>query len=303
MPVIYSGEPASPTTPDTPPSTGLPPGRLLGEDYVRLGDVVFNQVDDSGVVWSLTKITGWNDVPAAVGDVNQRTAEHGGWPAPAYLPPRMVEIEGQIETATHAQMHQAVERLNTAVSLDLALLTVTEAHLSRQAMVRQSGPVLTVDELATRRTFSLSVVAPDPRKYAVDVVTDSTGLPSTAGGLTLPFTLPATLDATMTSGRVTTVNAGNFPTPPVLVVRGPCPPFRITHMGQGATLRYHEAVGPGRFVHIDTANRRVLLDGVAPRRVTGTWFHYVPGVNEVAFSADTYEPAARLTTTFRSAWK
>jgi hypothetical protein len=37
--------------------------------------------------------------------------------------------------------------------------------------------------------------------------------------------------------------------------------------------------------------------------MTGTWFDYEPGTNEVAFAAATYDPDALLVSEHRSAWR
>jgi hypothetical protein len=92
-------------------------------------------------------------------------------------------------------------------------------------------------------------------------------------------------------------------THPTFTVVGPSPRFSITHRATGRTLSFAEPVAVGRSLTIDTDRRTALLDGTASRVVTGTWFDYEPGVNEVAFSAPTYDSSALLVSTHRSAWR
>jgi hypothetical protein len=160
-----------------------------------------------------------------------------------------------------------------------------------------------VERLRNWARFSIALTAPDPRRYAVGITRAETGLPSTSGGLSLPVSLPVSIGATVTSGVLSATNDGNMGTRPTLAVYGPVAPFALTHRGTGQTLRFHESVPAGRFLLLDTDRRRALLDGTAGRRVTGSWFEYGPGINEVAFTAATYDPDARLVSEHRSAWR
>ncbi len=169
-------------------------------------------------------------------------------------------------------------------------------------MVRQEGE-FNVEGTQTVTRFSLSLLAPDPRKYAVDVTSAETALPSSAGGLSLPLSLPVSVGATVTAGVLTVTNRGNTAAPAVLTVVGPCPPFTITRRGSGESLRFTEALPAGRTLVIDTYRNRALLDGTALRVLSGSWFNLAPGVNEIAFSASSYDPAARLRIESRSAWR
>src|SRR5207237_3774320 len=138
--------------------------------------------------------------------------------------------------------------------------------------------------------FSISLVAADPRRYDSALTIQTTGLPRTTGGLTLGgtgLTLNGTglkVGATVTAGVLSAYNFGNMPTRPVFTIQGPCPAFSLTHRGSGRTLRVADPVAAGRSLVIDTDRRRAVLDGTAARTVTGTWFEYAPGNNDVAFS-------------------
>jgi hypothetical protein len=168
--------------------------------------------------------------------------------------------------------------------------------------VRQDGDPL-VDRLDGWARFSLSLIASDPRRYGTEEVSATTGLPQTSGGLSLPITLPITIGATVSSGRVSVTNAGNMATRPTLTVTGPSPAFSITHIGSGKRLASFEAVPAGRSLVLDADRRIALLDGTALRVVTGSWFDLDPGVNEIAFAAASYDPDASMTVSFRSAYR
>ena len=280
------------------------PGVPLHTGRVALGTVTLGETDDLGVEWMLERLSGWDDT-GSTGTWEQRASDHGGWASPAFLPPRIVTVEGSLVAGSYAGASRALDRLKAAVPLSgFETLTVVESDdRTLQAEVRQEGELLS-ERAGGWARFSLSLLAPDPRKYATAVSSSSTGLPSTSGGLSLPLSMPFSVNATVTSGVIVATNDGNMATRPTLKLYGPTPPdTRITHRGTGQTIRVPEAVPAGRFLLLDVDNRRALLDGTAARRVTGAWFDYAPGDNEIALSAPTYDPAALLVSEHRSAWR
>lgn len=280
------------------------PGNGLGPVSASLGDVMFGTTDNMGCEWVLESIEGWWNSPPTTGSVEQRAFDHGGWLSPSHLAPRTIEIVGSVN-GPWAAVSEALDRLHLAVPVD-SLATLYVAHEPSQrvhtADVRQNGDIL-VERYPNDAEFSISLIAPDPRRYDVDSTTVSTRLPTTSGGLSLPVTMPVTIGASVDSGVLSATNEGNFATRPTLTVEGPVEPFTITHKGTGQTLRYHESIPSGRSLVIDVDKRSALLDGTTPRRVTGQWFEYAPGLNEVAFMSQTYDAAALLTSTHRHAWR
>lgn len=279
------------------------PGEPLGAVRVTLGEVTFGQTDDYGVEWILTNLRGWFELPGSTGEMEQRASDHGGWPSPSYTTPRLIEVEGHAQGPWEA-LSAALDRLNAAISVSrMAPVAVMDRDgTTRQADVRQGGDPLFARNPASVNV-SLSLVAPDPRKYATTVTTAETGLPQTSGGIVLPRSLPYTINATVDSGVLVAHNAGNMSTRPTLRVYGPAPEVRITHRNSGRTLVTHEAVAAGRFLELDTDRKLALLDGTAARLVTGSWFEYEPGDNEVAVTASTYDAGTRLWSQHRSAWR
>lgn len=289
---------------ETPLGPGRP-GQALQPPSLTLGDVTLGVVDDVGVKWTLGSIKGWFEPADLVEAQQQRANDHGVWISPTYYGGRLVEVEGGIEAGTWDGALEAFARLSSAVSLsELQTLYVSDGRGTLQAQVRRGGEILpTFGESPRVIEFSLALLAPDPRRYSVEVTTVSTGMPATSGGLTLPTTVPFSIGATVTSGIVTAVNVGNMSTRPVFTVHGPAPAGSIVHRASGRALRWHEPIAAGRTLVIDTDRRRALLDGTAPRTITGTWFDYAPGVNEVAFTAATYNADAVLVSEHRSAFR
>lgn len=285
-------------------------GAALHDGPVILGDITLGVTDDYGVEWILESLTGWSDPPETTGDVDQRASDHGGWYSPAYYAPRTVEIGGSLIATDWDAATRAINRLMASVPLQTpAWLYVFDGSVpATGAMVRQDGDPLT-ERVGGWVRFSLSLVAADPRRYDTELTVTSTGLPKTSGGLTLGGTgltlggTGLTVGATVTAGVLSTYNYGNMSTKPTFTVQGPCPPFSLTHRGTGKTLRFADPVAAGRTLVIDTDRRRAALDGTAARTVTGTWFDYAPGANDVAFTASSYDAGALLISSHRSAWR
>lgn len=271
-----------------------------------IGDVLMSTgggaVDQFGVRWLLEKVIGWDGSPGSTSETQQRSADHGSWASLAHLAQRVIQVEGSF-SADWTTANAAKDRLLAAVPVsDLAPLVLVGAGAPMTTMVRQEGEFNVEGNQATTR-FSFSLLAPDPRKYGVEASAVETGLPSSSGGLSLPLSLPLSVGGAATSGVLTVVNEGNIASPVMLTVSGPCPPFEITRRGSGETLRFPDSLAAGRTVVIDGDRRRALLDGTVLTLLTGSWFDLEPGVNEIAFSAASYNPSARARSESRSAWR
>lgn len=288
------------------PVAGLPPGSSLGGVRIQLGDLVLNQVDASGVAWYCGTLQGW-DAPDVRGDWTEREADHGAWAPPVYLGARPITLAGTLSAPDRPSLEAAMDTLRAAVSLTDTTLTVWES-VPKQATVRRSGQLLITYATDQVATYSAMVTAGDPRRYAVDLSTGSTGLPSTTGGLTPPLTPPITMSAVTVAGEIDVSNAGTFPTRPVLTVTGPVTQPRIAALypdGTVAQLAYADTLGTGDQLVIDTDAHTVTLNGTASRRryLSGDWPEIPAGGSAaVQFRASSYNSSALLTATWRSAW-
>lgn len=297
-------------SPLTFPSSLLLPGLGVGGgkgDPVALGDIVFNTVDANGVHWILQEFEGW-DSPGTTLEMVQRVRGHGATASESFLKPRVMTLSGFIAAPSAEAGVAARDALAAAVSLAPFPLIVNEAGLVRSVMVRRQDQVLMSRQGATDTAFSIQVVANDPRKFG-DVVSVSTRLPFSEGGLVFPVTFPVKFTGTSGTGVVSVTNPGNVEAPVWLRVDGPVPAggWTVTHVGKGKVLTFASALalGSGEFVTVDMDRREVLAQGQAPRSgyVTSRgWFSLDPGVNDIAFSAQNYSSTASLTVATKASW-
>ncbi|MEU0675484.1 hypothetical protein ABZ330_21835 [Streptomyces sp. NPDC006172] len=283
------------------------PTSLPGLRSAVLGDLPLHVTADDGVDWAVEDLTGWRASPATTVQVTQKPAGHGGWATGRpRLTPRQMELRIFIAAPTPDAMDTAYERLLAAVSTGPVVLQVTEGELTRQTVVYRNGDVLPVAESDYEATYSVPLIAPDPRRYGDEVLTELY-LPSSTGGLTFPITFPISFGATVISGTARLDNPGTIAAPLRLVVYGPVsqPQITVTDDAGGTwTLAYSGDVAAGDWLDIDTEAATVLYNGQASRRslLSGDWPAVPAGGADVAFRAPVYSPTARLVVVHRAAW-
>lgn len=282
----------------------MPTGVQLGSIFapVYTTDVT---PDAFGVRWKTTKIDGWFDGWEGSSSVEQKSQADGVWVDPQYAGPRIVHWGGSLKADSWDAVTRAWDRLLAQLPFrQLGTIVVSTGEgtvVDQTALVRQhEKPIL--NRHHTRGDFSLSLLAPDPRKYAL--VTQNVGLvlPITTGGMAPPLTPPLTITGTISNSTATITNEGTVTTYPVLTIAGPCPPCTIANVTTSEALRVVDAVPAGQTLVIDVLAGTAVNGGQA-RRVLGTWWGLVPGANQVSFTGDTYDAGATLNIAYRSAWK
>lgn len=274
---------------------------------VTLDGLDLSGVDDDGVEWNVSKLTGWSGSTASTLTVDQKAADHGGWGSPrprfAY---RVLTIEGTF-TGSPRAVSLAADRLNTAVDLDPVKLVVDEGRRTRWALVQRQDEVLIDDTIETSYSYSVQLAQVDPFKYA-DPVVASTGLPRTSGGLAIPTGVPFSIDSDVASGQVVLTNPGNASGPVMLRIDGPITAPRIVHVGTGKALAFSTALtlADGEWLDVDMKNKTALANGTANRAGWITergWSLFEQDGNTWAFTAAAPSATARLTVTATPAWR
>lgn len=282
---------------------------------VTLGPLALDLTDDAGVTWLTTELAGWRGSPATTLVVTQRPAGHGGWASPTpKLVPRQLELSVLIDAPTTAAMTAAYDQLIAAIDVGALTLTVVEDGTTRQTTVYRNGDILPKTDGGPWATYSVPLIAPDPRRYGT-LVTATVMLPSSSGGLSWPISWPISWPATVVSGDTNLPSGGTTSSDPVITIYGPT--SGVTPMstpllvftgadGSVSTLTYGDTVGVGDWLVIDCAAKSVLYNGQATRRgllqVAGGWPSVPPGGARVTFRAATYDATSRAVVTYRPAW-
>jgi len=272
---------------------------------VVLGDLDLSATEANGVQWILSDLKGWG---ASGGTLSpqQKPRSAGAWAGNSYAKARPLVATGTCIAPSAALASLALDRLIDAASLDDTRMDVSEGGRTRWATVRRDGDVLPEWMGDTAFSYSVQVVALDPRKHG-DPLTASTALPSTTGGLTVPFTVPFSINSTTVSGQVSLTNLGNTTGSMVLRIDGPCVGPVITHVATGLRLVFAASLvlGAGEWIDVDLEARTVMANGQSSRAnwiTSRQWFGFEPGPNTLAFTATSYTPGALLTVTATPAW-
>ena len=266
--------------------------------------------DSNGVAWMLlAKPAGWDSPPTAVGQVIQRSADHGGWPTAQYFGPRIITLSLLASAPTEALRDQARADLQQAVPFsDLATFTLNEpvpklAYVRRNATssIGETYPTLCDVE------FSIPLVAPDPRKYATTAQTASSTTVVIESPLTLPFSsgLPVTFPDSVPPGSegVEAVNAGTFETRPVITVQGPVTSPSVTNGSTGQTVSFTGlALAANEQMVLDMDARQAYIGGqFQPADSSSAWFVLQPGTTTIYLTGIDLAGAV-LTVDWSSAW-
>jgi len=298
-------------SPITYPSALLFPGSgtagVFDGSLVAIGDLLLNTVDANGVFWILENFSGWGS-PGSTAALTQRARGHGATSSEGFYQARVMTLEGTIDAPTAEALSLAIDDLSAAVSLNEFTLMVSESGRVRHCDARRQDEVLITWIDALTAKFSIQIVAKDPRKFG-DLITASTRLPFSEGGLAFPFTFPIMFTDVSGTGVVTINNPGNTQAPVWLRIDGPIPAggWTVTHIGKRQAVSFATALelGAGEFVTVDMDRREVLAQGQSARSgyVTSRgWFSLDPGDNDISFSAQNYSSTASLSVTTKPSW-
>lgn len=278
--------------------------------YRVLGGLTLAGTEDStGVTWSLDgpSSSDWWAPSGSTIQVVQKPRSSGAWAGDAYETAAHYVLAGLVSAPNAAAMRDALDRLWSAASIKDTILTVVEDAGSRWATVRREDrPSITMVHPLLAK-FSIQLVAPDPRRFGPDV-TASTALPSTTGGLTVPFTVPFTISATTVTGQIALTNPGTVNGPVSLRISGPVTGPIVTHVASGRSLVFSSSItlGAGEWLDVDAEAMSVLANGQSSRNgwVTSRgWPLFEPGANTYAFTAASFSAGALLTVTGTPAWE
>ena len=272
---------------------------------VVLGDLDLHSTDASGVQWVLADLKGWGASGGTLAPT-QKPRSAGAWAGNSYSRARSLVLTGTCIAPSAALASDALDRLIDAASLDDTRMDVIEGGRTRWAMVQRDGDVLPTWMGDTAFEYSVQAVALDPRKHG-DPLTASTALPSSTGGLTVPFTVPFSINATQVSGQVSLTNPGNTSGSVRLRIDGPVTGPVVTHVATGLRLVFAASLvlGAGEWIDVDLEARTVMANGQSSRAnwiTSRGWSSFEPGPNTWAFTAVSYTPGALLTVTATPAW-
>jgi phage-related protein len=123
--------------------------------------------------------------------------------------------------------------------------------------------------------------------------------------LSVPYTVPFTVDSLVVPGTVSLTNPGNATGPVVLRIDGPVTGPQVTHVASGLTLTFETTLQlvSGDWLTVDMEQQTALQNDQASRNSFISdrgWSGFDPGDNTWAFAAQS--GAGLLTVTATPAW-
>jgi hypothetical protein len=251
--------------------------------------VTFGAVDSNGTAWLLQKVDGWDSPDVQGGGVIAKAGDHGAWQSPQYYAARAITLTLTASAQSQALRDVARAQLQQVVPVsDLAVFQYDEP-VPKFAQVRRSGRVTEAYPTLTDVTFTVVLIAPDPRKYAVAQGSQLVGVIPTSpgGGMVVPFTVPFTLDAASPPGSTLVISNGTFETRPTITIKGPITAPAVSNVTYGMTVSFSQlTLAATDQLVIDFLNRVAYLNGVyRPADLDSAWWVLEPGNNMIELSS------------------
>ena len=211
--------------------------------------------------------------------------------------------ETVLENVHNAFLHIS----NPAALLPLAFYLPGWAG-SRQVTCRPSKGVtpISVNYSYHYAELMVELTCPDPLVYDATAQSASTGLPNPTAGAAFPWSFPLSWGAS-SGGALNLSNIGNYNTPIVFTIAGPCTNPQIVNAATGQTLSFAITLANTDSLVVDTGAHTVTLNGTANRyntlNIGSQWFTCPPGSLTVNFlSGDATLVAGTLTAAWSNAW-
>lgn len=228
-------------------------GMKLQED-ISLNDFVFNRIDEYGVVWVITDITGWWQHPSPDMIDIKRGWGDGSYDVKGRWNARDITLEGVILCPDPSLAADARNRLVAATNLVYSGAWLkTDESPTKASWVRLSGETQFESVSARGRIeFSIGLRAADPLKYEWN--------PLDADGYFNREILSKSVTPART-GLSTINNIGNFPVSTYITVTGPIVGPAI--ISNDTNEEFITIIGSLRGATTKVINNRGLSDGLA----------------------------------------
>lgn len=258
----------------------------------------------------VVEVEGWLNLPdVRVGDA-PRARRHGMYPGRDLAGGRTVRFRLAATAETAEALEQLVADLEAVTvfqEVELPLVGQLPGRGARQLWCRprrRDHPIRWSSVLGAD-VLDLEFFGSDPRIWAAEVSSVSTGLSIAVGGLSFPASAPFVFGSGGAGSVMSCPNAGTFPAGWVATFTGPLVAPGLEHVESGRTVSLSGAsLGAGEQLVVDSESRTVLLEGTASRYSwldpLSRWFDLGPGANSVRLVGASGDGWVSMS--WRSAW-
>lgn len=284
---------------------------------LTLNGVPLYGLDDNGCEWHTTfqDVSGLFDGVASTLKTCEKVMTNGWYANIPVHQGRTITIEGHIIGQCTENCLRSWDSLKRAIDNTGMPLTVSIGNVRRQTQVMQSSSAPLIKWAGVNvLKFSIGLVALSPYLFGLDIVSGSTGLPKTSGGMVFPYTFrdQATGSGSgwvwsekVDSGQVWLQNTGTAPSPVLIRIDGPVVDPQVTHVGSGHVMAFDTSLGSGQYILINGQTHEILVDGTDPARglvKRREWSQAKTGTNVWGFNASEFSGMARMTVSFYPAY-
>jgi hypothetical protein len=270
--------------------------------------IPFGNVDANGTMWLLHGVDGWDGAAIGSGQVTQNSGDHGGVPSPQFYGPRLITLRVTAMAPTQALRDVARSDMARACPIgsgganDLATFVYNEP-IPKTTKLRRDDRIQELSLDLNSVSFSVPLIAPDPRKYSVQTYTTPISPPTPPTGLAPPFTPPLLIPAAAPSNEGTFTNHGDFETPWYATVYGPWTSPSFHSVEQNRTVTYTGlTLGAGDILQVDSLNFMGFLNGSVfySADAGSDWFRLQPDTNRIRIGGS---GSGSATITYSDAWQ
>lgn len=273
-------------------------------------------VDDNDCEWHVTfqDVSGLFDGVSSTLQTEPKVMSDGWYGNLPRLQGRTITIEGHIIGRCTESCVNAWNAFKSVLDTSGMMLVARLGGIGLQVQVLQSASAPLVKWAGVNMLrFSVGLTSLSPYLYGLDSVSGVSGLPSSSGGMTLPYHFGeagVSLSSWMwsenvVSGQVALDNVGTAPSPVMIRIDGPVVNPQVSHVGSGHVMAFTMSLGAGHYVTINGVTHEILVDGTDPARgrvVRREWSQAEPGMNVWGFNAGEYSDEARMTVSFCPAY-
>jgi hypothetical protein len=214
--------------------------------------------------WEFARLLGWGGLTDDKSEQTERPQAHGSFSnTDAYRTARAISFNARFVSGARLDAEIAIDDLSSfGAQGPILMIRTTEAGRSARSVDVQS--IQPLDARSSEIvTLAVNLIAPDPRRYAldVDIPWAQTGPPTAGEGVVWPLKWPLKWPGGGSSGRVTVTNMGKAPSAPQFRLHGGFSSALITCLETGARIGLDRLVPSGSTVAIDTAEHRAQIDG------------------------------------------
>lgn len=225
-----------------------------------------------GTSYDIVQVAGWDDLPEIRTTDKEKALRHGLYPAADFYGKRVLVFELEVWANTPALMRAAIDALLDATNdpdADVAIVGRFPSYPIGDVLTfgkcRKREVPTTLEQQLGMGLAALQIECPDPRLYSNLLLTTSTGVVTSTGGLSFPLTFPLDFGGTGDSGTFQVTNLGNFEAPWTAQITGPITNPQIENLTTGELVRVDIALGAADTLLIDQDTRRVILNGTQSR--------------------------------------